>query len=50
MQSISPGMVETDMINGMDPDLVSQLPKLKIGDVADAVLYAISTPQHVLVR
>lgn len=45
--SISPGMVETEMLNNMTSPLVAILPKLNVEDVADAVMYAVNTPRHV---
>lgn len=48
MQNISPGLVENDILTD-DNDLVKFMPRLKGKDVADAVLFAISVPQHVLV-
>lgn len=47
--SISPGMVESEMLNSMNQDLIAMLPKLKVEDIADAVLYAINTPDRVRV-
>lgn len=49
LTSISPGMVESDMLNNMNQELVAILPKLKVEDIADAVCYAINTPDHVRV-
>jgi NADP+-dependent farnesol dehydrogenase len=45
--SISPGMVESEMLNNMNSNLVGMLPKLKVEDVAEAVYYAVNTPNHV---
>lgn len=45
--SISPGMVDSEMLENMNAPLVAMLPKLKVEDVADAVLYAVNTPRHV---
>lgn len=51
--SISPGMVDSemlqDMLTNMNQELVKMLPKLKVEDVADAVEYAIATPDRVRV-
>lgn len=48
--SISPGMVETDILNELDKQLVAMLPKLKVEDVTEAINYAINTPDRVRVR
>lgn len=45
--SISPGMVDTEMLENMNQQLVMVLPKLKPEDIADAVYYAINTPDRV---
>lgn len=45
--SISPGMVDSEMLSNMNSPLVSLLPKLNVEDVADAVMYAVNTPRHV---
>lgn len=45
--SISPGMVESEMLNNMNQELIAVLPKLKVEDVADAVCYAVNTPERV---
>lgn len=47
LTSISPGMVESDMLSSMNQELIAMLPKLKVEDVANSVLYAISTPEGV---
>lgn len=47
--SISPGMVDSEMLNNMNSHLVALAPKLKVDDVAEAVLYAVNTPRHVRV-
>lgn len=47
LTSISPGMVDTEMLNSMDKELISMLPKLKDEDIADAVFYTINTPERV---
>lgn len=49
-QSISPGMVDTDFLNGYDSTVYAQLPKLNPDDVTAAVLYALSTSQFVQVK
>jgi NADP+-dependent farnesol dehydrogenase len=45
--SISPGMVDTEILNSMNQDLVKMLPKLKAEDVAEAVLFSSNTPDRV---
>lgn len=45
--SISPGMVESEMLNNLNQDLILLLPKLSAEDVADAVFYAVKTPERV---
>lgn len=45
--SISPGMVETEMLNDMNQELIAMLPKLQDEDVADAVMFSINTPERV---
>ncbi|CRK95666.1 CLUMA_CG009124, isoform A, partial [Clunio marinus] len=47
LTSVSPGMVDSEMINCMDEELVKSLPKLSTVDVAKAVLFAITTPHRV---
>jgi len=49
LTSISPGMVDSDMLSNMSQELIAMLPKLKVGDVANSVLYAINTPDGVRV-
>ncbi|XP_063930067.1 farnesol dehydrogenase-like isoform X2 [Zophobas morio] len=51
--SVSPGMVESEMTN-LHPNLTPEMkavyekmPFLKSEDIADAVVYALSTPEHV---
>lgn len=51
-QNISPGLVENDILTTHgtdDSELVKYMPRLKPEDVAQAVIFAITTPQHVLV-
>lgn len=49
-QSISPGLVESDnIVSGSDNEILKFMPRLKPEDVAKAVLFAISTPDHVQV-
>ena len=57
LKEISPGMVETQfMFNATQGDAekarvaYSSLKSLEAGDVADAVLYVLSTPPHVQVK
>jgi NADP+-dependent farnesol dehydrogenase len=47
--SISPEMVESDMLSSMNQELISMLPKLKVQDVSEAVYYVINTPECVQV-
>lgn len=51
MQSISPGLVTTEMTtkNGADK-VFRNTPALKAEDISQAVLYALSTPEHVQVH
>lgn len=51
-QNISPGLVENDILTthgSDDNELVKYMPRLKGEDVAQAVIFAITTPQNVLV-
>lgn len=51
-QNISPGLVENDILTTHESDnneLVKYMPRLKPEDVAKAVIFAITTPQNVLV-
>jgi NADP-dependent 3-hydroxy acid dehydrogenase YdfG len=53
-QSISPGLVDTELLRAgaksLDPEeLFTRLPSLKPSDVADAVVYVLSTPSNVQV-
>lgn len=50
VQSISPGMVDTDFLNVYDSTVYAQLPKLNPSDVTAAVLYALSTSEFVQVK
>lgn len=47
--SIAPGMVESDFLTALNPQLVALMPKLKVEDVAEAVKYVLSTPKRVRV-
>lgn len=47
LTSISPGMVESEMLNSMNQQMVAILPKLKVEDIAEAVFYALNTPERV---
>ena len=52
MQNISPGLVENDILTTKghdDNELVKYMPRLKPEDVAQAVVFAITQPQNVLV-
>lgn len=49
VQSICPGMVDTDFLN-VYSKAVDELPKLQPLDVAKAVLYALDTPDGVQVE
>lgn len=48
--SISPGMVDSELLTNFNQNLVAVLPKLKVEDVAEAVKYALSTPDRVRVN
>lgn len=55
-KSISPGLVESELIDAAgftaDPKIKAQietLPVLKSNDIAEAVIYVLSTPPHVQV-
>lgn len=51
LQSISPGLVEQDIIvSCTENELVQLMPKLKPEDVANAVQYVITLPEHVQVH
>lgn len=50
VQSISPGMVDTDLLNVYESTVYAQLPKLSPADVTAAVLYALSTSEFVQVK
>lgn len=49
IQSISPGMVDTDLLS-VYSRAVADLPKLQANDVANAVIYALETPDYVQVK
>lgn len=49
LTSVSPGMVDTDILTAMNQEVISRLPKLGVSDVTDAVVYALSTPDTVRV-
>lgn len=49
LQSISPGMVDTELLGAYDLTLYASLPKLNVKDVTSAVLYALGTPDYVQV-
>ncbi|XP_052872789.1 farnesol dehydrogenase-like [Anopheles cruzii] len=51
--SISPGLVEGDILSTVssnENEIVKYMPKLKPEDVAEAVLYAITTPENVQIN
>lgn len=58
LQSVSPGAVDTEFVDtaGLDrskPEiktLLEKIPWLKAEDIADAVLYTLSTPPHVQIH
>jgi NADP+-dependent farnesol dehydrogenase len=51
ISSISPGLVDSDIATtGTSHSLIKCMPKLKPSDVSQAVMYAISVPDHVLVH
>jgi len=47
VKSISPGVVDTELIEQNGFSQVPGLGKLKCIDVADAILFALGAPQHV---
>lgn len=47
LTSISPGMVDTDFLAVYGSSVYAQLPKLKANDIAQAVMYALNTPDYV---
>lgn len=48
--SISPGLVESDIVASDANELIKYMPRLKPEDVASAVIFAISQPEHVQVH
>lgn len=56
LKSVSPGLVATEMTTlspDLDPErkkIVEQFPILQPEDIADGVIYALSTPEHVQVN
>uniref|UniRef100_A0A336MY33 CSON002860 protein n=1 Tax=Culicoides sonorensis TaxID=179676 RepID=A0A336MY33_CULSO len=48
--SISPGMVDTDMIDTFNSNFKDYMPKLKAEDITAAILYALGTPDRVQVE
>ncbi|XP_055628702.1 farnesol dehydrogenase-like [Toxorhynchites rutilus septentrionalis] len=53
VSSISPGLVEGDLVASHttnENEIVKYMPKLKPEDVAEALLYAITTPDHVQIH
>lgn len=49
LQCINPGMVDTDFLKCYQSKATDMLPKLKADDVANAVIYALNTPDYVQV-
>ncbi|KAH8360050.1 hypothetical protein KR093_010406, partial [Drosophila rubida] len=49
-QSISPGVVNTEIFDETSPEVVAGMPMLRAEDVADAVTYCIQTPPHVQIH
>uniref|UniRef100_A0A224XQ51 Putative dehydrogenase n=1 Tax=Panstrongylus lignarius TaxID=156445 RepID=A0A224XQ51_9HEMI len=47
--SISPGLVDTEMVGQFREHMVSDTPILRAGDIADCVAFALSAPQHVTI-
>jgi NADP+-dependent farnesol dehydrogenase len=48
--SISPGMVDTDLIDSFSSNFKDVMPKLKAEDVTAAIMYALGTPDRVQVE
>ncbi|XP_054725468.1 farnesol dehydrogenase-like [Anastrepha obliqua] len=49
LTSISPGLVDTDLLNVYSDDIINY-PKLTAADVANAVMFALNTPNYVQVE
>lgn len=49
MQSVSPGLVFTELLKEFDTSDVENVAGLAAEDVADAVVYVLGTPAHVQV-
>lgn len=54
-QSISPGVVNTGILNDIFPEpdrkeFFNQNPHLQPEDISQAIMYCLSTPEHVQVR
>lgn len=53
MQSVSPGYVKTEFVEAsglkIDPKFLEATPGLTADDIAEAVVYVLSTPPHVQV-
>uniref|UniRef100_A0A0V0GAH4 Putative dehydrogenase n=1 Tax=Triatoma dimidiata TaxID=72491 RepID=A0A0V0GAH4_TRIDM len=47
--SISPGLVETEMVDQFKEHIVSDTPILRASDIADCIVFALSAPQHVTI-
>ena len=51
-QSISPGLVEDDIVDNVtksENEFIKFMPKLKPDDVAQAIIFCITQPEHVQV-
>lgn len=46
-QSISPGIVDTEMTERFGQDTLEKIGQIKSIDVVDAIIYALSAPQRV---
>lgn len=50
LQSISPGVVDTEIFDENSPEKLAKMPMLRPEDVADAVTYCIQTPPNVQIH
>lgn len=50
LTSISPGMVDTDFLSVYGSSVYNSMPKLKPDDIAEAVMYALNTPDYVQIE
>lgn len=51
--SVSPGFVSTDILSSSEhqlKELITEVPKLVPNDIADSIMFALSTPPHVLIQ